>query len=84
MVDDGWLTQKKNKGFARKNSKDKCARKDINTGDSKEEQCKACGKTFKLIFSHLSRSKNCQMEYDMKQLKEDIQTKRRDVKKDKM
>ena len=37
------------------------------------ETCLSCGKNFKLLYSHLKRSKNCQSKYDMN----DMETKKK-------
>ena len=36
-----------------------------------ESRCKKCGKTFKLLLSHLERTKTCQKSYDMESMREE-------------
>jgi hypothetical protein len=86
VKDDGWTTPKK-RGFSRKNCQDQDIKPDKTTkfepfsDGSIEEECKSCGKKFKLLFSHLSRAKNCQKHYDMESLRENIKSKRRECDK---
>ena len=61
---DGWTIPKK-RGFSRKNCQEQDIKPDKTTkfeplpDGSIEEECKSCGKKFKLLFSHLSRANIC-------------------------
>ena len=41
--------------------------------EKRSSQCEGCGKTFSLLFSHLSRSTGCQEQYDMELMRKEIE-----------
>ena len=73
--DEGWITPKKTRRLPQKKEKDHLPNPKMDNTiektvkDKEQDQCNACGKKFKLLFSHLSRSKACQSKYDMDKLK---------------
>ena len=84
--DDVWLTPKRKRGFSRNALGDNvikpCESNNIKISKREEkEKCKCCGKLFKLLFSHLSRSKGCQAGYDIEKLREEISAKRKECNK---
>ena len=89
MEDEGWTTPQRSREFSTKRDQFTKPNNRINRNeeakeDDPKEQCKSCGKKFKLLFSHLSRSKGCQSEYDMDGLREEIKIKRRELNKKQM
>ena len=78
LDDDGWITPKSKRKLNKRVIESQVMPNKIlrMQEESKEEKCQSCGKSFKLLFSHLSRSKPCQQKYDMNKLRDENKAKR--------